>query len=300
MKPPAFEYYVSTKVDETLKMLHVLVQEQGRDVKLLAGGQSLIPLLNMRLAHPEVIIDINALEHQFSYIRKDNDVLRIGALTRYHQIASNPEVKLYIPVLSDAISLIGHTAILSRGTIGGSLVHADPAAELPLIFITLGGTITLRNLESSRSLDAAQFFQSYLTTDIAADEILTEVTLPISPPNSGQAIEEFSMRHGDFALVAAAAQITLDDHLLLREAHLGIGGAGPTPIDCSHLLTSLLGSNLSAENLQEALHGIAKELDPPDDIHATAEYRAQLAETLAYRALNSSLQKAKAAAHGAS
>jgi CO/xanthine dehydrogenase FAD-binding subunit len=159
----------------------------------------------------------------------------------------------------------------------------------------LGGTITLRSLEGSRSLDAAQFFQSYLTTDIAADEILTEVTLPISPPNSGQAIEEFSMRHGDFALVAAAAQVTLDDHLLLHNIRLGIGGAGPTPIDCSHLLTPLLGSNPSPENLREVLHSIAKELDPPDDIHATAEYRSLLAETLAYRALDHSLQKAKTA-----
>jgi carbon-monoxide dehydrogenase medium subunit/2-furoyl-CoA dehydrogenase FAD binding subunit len=265
MKPPVFEYYVSTKVDETLKMLHVLVQDQGRDVKLLAGGQSLIPLLNMRLARPEVIIDLNPLEHQFSYIHKDNDVLRIGALTRYHLLASHLEIKQYIPVLSEAISLIGHTAILSRGTIGGSLVHADPAAELPLIFITLGGTITLRSLEGSRSLDAAQFFQ----------------------------------RHGDFALVAAAAQVTLDDHLLLRSIRLGIGGAGPTPIDCSHLLTPLLGSNLSAENLREALHDIAKDLDPPDDIHATAEYRSLLAETLAYRALDHSIQKAKAAVLGA-
>src|SRR6266478_4338696 len=158
MKPPAFEYYAPTTLDEALNMLHDMVSEQNRDVKLLAGGQSLIPLLNMRLAHPEVIIDLNPLEPELSYVRRDGDVLRIGALTRHYMLKSNPDILRYCPVIADAMNLVGHAAILTRGTVGGSIVHADPAAELPLVFATLGGSVTIRSATGFREINASEFF----------------------------------------------------------------------------------------------------------------------------------------------
>ncbi len=292
MKPPAFEYYAPTTVDDMLKMLHKLVREQNRDVKLLAGGQSLVPLLNMRLAHPEVIIDLNPLESQLSYVRRDGGALRIGALTRHYTLRTHPEIVQHCPLIANGVNLIGHVAILTRGTIGGSLVHADPAAELPLVFATLGGTATLHNAHGSRVLDASAFFLTYLTTNVEPDEVLTEVAIPIMPPRSGQAIEEFSLRHGDFALVIAAAQVTLAADATLQAVRLGIGGVGPTPLDCSHALAPLVGKAPTPSSLREALHTITDELNPPGDIHASTEYRKELAQTLAYRAIDHAIQKA--------
>ncbi len=293
MKPPAFEYYAPTTLAEALGMLHELVCEQKRDVKLLAGGQSLIPLLNMRLAHPDVVIDLNPLESQLGYMRRDDNVLRIGALTRYYRLQTNPEIAQYCPMMIAAVRLIGHVAILSRGTIGGSLVHADPSAELPLVFATLGGTVTLQNAAGQRILSAAEFFLSYLTTNIEPDEMLTEIAIPLMPSHSGQAIEEFSMRHGDFALVVAAAQVTLGTDAALQSVRLGLGGVGSTPIDCSSLLVPLTGTTPTSNDLHKVLSGIADKLDPPGDMHASTAYRKELAHVVAYRAVNAALQSAR-------
>lgn len=292
MKPPAFAYYAPTRMEDALKMLHEFVRERKLDVKLLAGGQSLIPLLNMRLAHPEVIVDLNPLEPQFNYIRRDGSMLRIGALTRYYVLRTNPEILRHCPMLADAADLIGHAAILTRGTIGGSLVHADPAAELPLVFATLRGMITLQSAQGSRIVDARDFFLTYLTTSVEPDEILTEVALPFIPAHSGQAIEEFSMRRGDFALVTAAAQVTLAADATLQGGRLGIGGVAPTPADCSHLLASLVGKVPTQAELREALHPIEDEINPQGDIHASALYRKELAQTLAYRAIERAIRHA--------
>jgi aerobic carbon-monoxide dehydrogenase medium subunit len=295
MKPPAFAYYAPTRIDDTLRMLHEFVREQNLDVKLLAGGQSLVPLLNMRLAHPEVIVDLNPLEPQLGYMHRDGGILRIGALTRYYLLRTNPEILQHCPMLAEAAGLIGHVAILTRGTIGGSLVHADPAAELPLVFATLSGMVTLQSAQRSRVIAARDFFLSYLTTSVEPDEILTEVALPIMPARSGQAIEEFSMRQGDFALVAAAAQVTLAADASLQSVQLGIGGVGATPVDCSHLLTPLVGRGLTQPELREALRHLEDEIDPQGDIHASAAYRKELAQTLAYRAIERAIGHAGSA-----
>jgi CO/xanthine dehydrogenase FAD-binding subunit len=294
MKPPAFAYYAPTRIEDALRMLHEFVRERNLDVKLLAGGQSLIPLLNMRLAHPEVIVDLNPLEPQFNYIRRDGDMLRIGALTRYYVLRTNPEILRHCPMLADAVDLIGHAAILTRGTIGGSLVHADPAAELPLVLATLRGMVTLQSAQGSRVIDARDFFQTYLTTSVEPDEILTEVALPFMPARSGQAIEEFSLRRGDFALVATAAQVTLAADATIQEVRLGIGGVAPTPADCSHLLAPLVGKVPTWSELREALHPIEDEINPLGDIHASAVYRKELAQTLAYRAVERAIRHAGA------
>lgn len=298
MKPPAFAYYAPTRMEDALRMLHEFVRERNLDVKLLAGGQSLIPLLNMRLAHPEVIVDLNPLEPQFNYIRRDGSMLRIGALTRYYVLRTNPEILRHCPMLADAADLIGHAAILTRGTIGGSLAHADPAAELPLVFATLRGIVTLQSAQGSRIVDARDFFLTYLTTSVEPDEILTEVALPIMLARSGQAIEEFSMRRGDFALVAAAAQVSLAADATLQGVRLGIGGVAPTPADCSHLLAALVGKVPTQADLREALHPIEDEINPPGDIHASAVYRKELAQTLAYRAIERAIRHAGATSPG--
>ncbi|WP_165423200.1 FAD binding domain-containing protein [Ktedonosporobacter rubrisoli] len=295
MKPPVFAYYAPTDVDAALGMLQEFAREQKHDVKLLAGGQSLMPLLNMRLAHPEIIIDLNQLSTQLSSLRLEDDCLRIGALTRHYQLALQPLIVKHCPLLVEAVKLIGHAAIITRGTIGGSLVHADPAAELPLVLTTLGGSVTLASLEKRRELKVSEFFLSFLTTGIEDNELLIEVTVPVLPPGSGQAIEEFSLRHGDFALVAAAAQVTLGTDGTLAAVRLGIGGAAPTPIDCSHLFVPVLKQAPDPSVLREILHNVKDHLDPTADIHASAEYRLELAETLAYRALERAMQKAKVA-----
>ena len=292
MKPPAFTYYAPTDLNETLHLLHELVHERQSDVKLLAGGQSLMPLLNMRLAHPDALIDLNPLEAELSYVCREGEALHIGALTRHYVLQNHPEIMLHCPVVAEAVKLIGHAAILTRGTIGGSLVHADPSAELPLVCTLLGGSFTLQNAERSRVVDVQAFFVSYLTTCVEPDEILTEVTLPIAPPRTGQAIEEFALRHGDFALAAATAQVTLNPTGTLAGLRLCIGGAGPTPVDCSHIFNSLTDHIPSLENIRDELRRIDDELDPFEDIHADAAYRKELAGTLAFRAIERALHRA--------
>jgi carbon-monoxide dehydrogenase medium subunit len=280
-------------MQETLELLSTFVRDD-RSVKLLAGGQSLIPLMNIRLAEPEILIDLNGLEAELGSVRVDGASLRIGALTRHHRVGADPLVLAHAPLLAEATSLIGHAAILSRGTIGGSLVHADPAAEFPLAAVALGATVTLRKLAGTRTLEARAFFLAALTSDVEPDEVLVETTFPVMPPCSGQAIVEFSRRHGDFALVAAAAQITLAADGTLVGARLAVGGASPTPLACAELLDPLIGTAPEEDVLREALSPLATMVDPDSDIHASAEYRRELAVEMTLRATRRALQRARA------
>jgi len=293
VKPAAFDYHAPPSIQETLAMLATFVRDD-RNVKLLAGGQSLIPLMNIRLAEPEIVIDLNGLEAELSYVRLDGSTLRIGALTRHHHVADDPLVLAHAPLLAEATSLIGHAAILSRGTIGGSLVHADPAAEFPLAAVALGATVTLRKLAGARTLDARDFFLAALTSDVEPDEILVETVFPVMPPRSGQAIAEFSRRHGDFAIVAAAAQISLASDGTLADARLAVGGATQTPLACAELLDPLVGSVPSDGALRGALSTVAALVDPDADIHASADDRRELAVEMALRATRRALERARA------
>lgn len=292
MKPAAFDYHAPQSIRETLDLLHDFVRDD-RNVKLLAGGQSLIPLMNIRLAEPEIVIDLNPLEGELSYVRVHDGRLRIGALTRHFIVERDPLVLAHAPLLAEATAKIGHAAIRSRGTIGGSLVHADPSAELPLAAMTLGATVTLRSAAGEREIAARDFFISSLTTDLAADELLVEVVFPVMPPHTGQAIEEFSRRHGDFAIVAAAAQITVETDGSLAGARLGIGGASPVPLDCSAILEPLIGSAPADPELRRALERLASVLEPDSDIHAGAEYRRELALEMALRAARRAYDRAR-------
>ncbi|HYZ16370.1 MAG TPA: FAD binding domain-containing protein [Candidatus Acidoferrum sp.] len=293
MKPAAFDYYAPRSIEETLQLLHGFARED-RNVKLLAGGQSLIPLMNIRLAEPDVIVDINRLEAELGYVRVDERHVRIGALTRHHVTERDPLVLAHAPLLAEATTKIGHAAILSRGTIGGSLVHADPSAELPLAAITLGATLRLRSRDGERAIEARDFFISSLTTDVGADEVLVEVAFPLMPARSGQAIEEFARRHGDFAIVAAAAQIALAPDGSLDGARLGVGGASPVPLDCSAAFEASIGSIPDAADLRRVAQHVSTIVDPDSDIHAGAEYRRELAAEMTLRACRRALERARA------
>src|SRR5215470_15811927 len=200
MKPPRFEYLAPTSVDEALAML----AEHGEEAKILAGGQSLVPLLNFRLVRPGYLIDLNG-------VRAENGHVAIGAMTRQRAVETSSLVSERCPLLADAMPQIGHVQIRNRGTVGGSLAHADPAGELPAVVAALDGELVLRSARGERRLAPEQFFVGYLTTAAAPDELLVETRVPVAPPRTGTAFIELSRRHGDFALVGVAASVTVDE-----------------------------------------------------------------------------------------
>ncbi len=292
MKPAPFDYIVPATLAEALGLLHELEQD-GVDVKVMAGGQSLMPLMNMRLAMPAAVIDLNGLEGELGYLYREGDTLRIGALTRHYQLEDSPVIAQDCPVIREAESLIGHPQIRSRGTIGGSLCHADPSAELPLIFTLLDGRVTLNSVDGERVVGPADFFLSYLMTEVSATEIATEVRLPALPAGAGQAIEEFSPRHGDFAIAAVACQIALDAQGRLAAARLAVGGASSTPKDVSDVLNAHQGERLTDDLAKSVLDKVMSLIDPLDDLHATAQYRLDLVRALGRSAIAKASQRAR-------
>ena len=214
MKPASFDYHAPTTVDEALALL----EANGPDSRLLAGGQSLVPMMNFRLAAPPVIVDLNRIP-DLAYIEDHGDVVCIGAMTRQRAVESSALVADKLPVLSAAIKLVGHLPTRSRGTIGGSIAHADPAAELPMVLQALDGAVVVRGPNGRRTIAASELFQDAMTTSIAADEILVEVRLPVMPAGAGYAVEEFARRHGDFAIAAVTAVILREGDRCARAPH---------------------------------------------------------------------------------
>ncbi|MFC7392842.1 FAD binding domain-containing protein [Scopulibacillus cellulosilyticus] len=287
MKPAVFDYYNPESLKESL----VLLDKYGFDAKILSGGQSLVPMMNMRLARPEILIDINNIE-ELNYIRLKEDEMIIGGLTRHCQIENSEEVKNACPLLTEGIKLIGHSQIRSRGTIGGSIVHADPTAELPVILTTLNGTVTLASNEGERTLSTDEFFLTYLTTTIEPNEILVSVQIPLPKPRSGQAIEEFTLRSGDFAIVLASAAVTLDASGQVEEARLVLGGVDGIPVVLDEVTDQLIGKTADDDLIKDAANIIEDLIDPEPDIHATAEYRKDLSKTLSRRVLERAIRRA--------
>jgi CO/xanthine dehydrogenase FAD-binding subunit len=293
MKPAAFDYIVPKSLDDAVTTLSRLI-DSGVDVKCMAGGQSLMPLMNMRLATPAAILDLNNLADDLCYQRRDNDTVFIGSLTRHYQLEDSRLLARDCPVIPMAESMIGHPQIRSRGTVGGSLCHADPCAELPLIWTMLDGCMILRSQGGERRLQASEFFVSYLMTATEPREILTEVQIPVIPPRTGQAIEELSLRHGDFALAAVACQVSLDDQQRLVAARLAVGGAAPTPVDVSDVLDCHRSELVTDRLVDRVLEELPEHLDPIEDLHATAEYRLDLVHALAARAIWAAWARARA------
>jgi CO/xanthine dehydrogenase FAD-binding subunit len=280
MKPSSFEYLTPKTVKETIGLL----EQFGDEVKVLAGGQSLVPMLNFRVARPKYLVDINGIR-DLEYIREERGELVIGALTREWAVEKSPLVRGKCPILPKAISYIGHLPIRTRGTIGGSLVHADPSAELPIVACALDAKMKIVGPAGERVLSAEEFFVTYLTSALEPAEILVEVRIPIFPPRTGWSFMELSRRHGDFAIVAVATLLTFGEKGICRRAKIALGGVAPTPIRPKAAEDLLAGKTITEALLAEAGAKAAEATDPESDYHASAEYRREMARVYTGRSL---------------
>ena len=268
MKPAAFEYFAPESVDEAVDLL----QAHADDAKVLAGGQSLVPLMNMRLARPAVIVDINRI-HALEYIEAGPAALRIGALTRQRAAETSPLVADRCPLLRDALRLVGHAQIRNRGTIGGSIAHADPSAELTAVLAALGGDVTVQGPRGTRAIPAADLFVTYLTTSLDPGEVLTEVRFPVLAAGAGWSWMEIARRHGDFALAGVGVVLTIHAGVL-ADVRIGLTGVGATPVRPSTAERLLTGRAPSDALWAEAAEAVRAEVEPDGDIHASADYRS--------------------------
>jgi CO/xanthine dehydrogenase FAD-binding subunit len=285
MKPAPFEYFVPVHVGEALDLL----ADYGDDAKILAGGQSLMPLMNMRLARPRVIIDINRLA-ELAYVSPGADgTFVIGALTRQRAIERSSLLQVYYPLLSAAMPYIGHVQIRNRGTIGGSIAHADPAAELPALSLALEAEFVVRSATRQRVIAAAEFFRTYLTTALEPVEMLTEVRFPAWQGRWRWGFQEICRRDGDFALVGAVALLRMDDDAVCREARLTMFGVGGTPFRLQRAEEMLVSRSIDDGVLNDVARAVADTLEPDSDIHASAEYRQEVGGVVARRALEAAI-----------
>ncbi|MCK6628048.1 MAG: xanthine dehydrogenase family protein subunit M [Anaerolineae bacterium] len=290
MKPPPFEYFAPTTTTEALALL----SQYGYEAKPLAGGQSLIPTMNFRLAQPGVLIDLNPIA-ELAYIRRSDDGgLRIGAMTRQRQVERDPLVAERAPLLREAMPYIAHPQIRNRGTFGGSLAHADPAAELPAVTTALEARFRARTQAGERWLLANEFFISLFATALEPDELLVEVDLPPLPPRTGWAFTEMARRHGDYALVGVAAVVTLDERDHCQRAKLVFLSVGDGPVEAQQAAHLLIGQPPTAEAIRASAETAAtNDIAPNGDIHASAEFRRHLARVLAQRVLTQAVERAK-------
>jgi len=280
MKPPKFTYACPVSIEETLALL--APGEEG--TKILAGGQSLVPLLNLRMAQVSALIDVNRVS-ELSFIKRENEVLRVGALTRHRQLEVSDEVRTAQPLLARAAAEVGHLAIRNRGTIGGSLVHADPAAEWPLMAVTLDAQFVLRSQSGSRTIAARDFFLAPLTTAIEPNELLCEIRFPIASQRTTGSFQELCRRPGDFALAAVACQLTFDPNQACTAAAVAVGGAHSTPLCIVEADKVLKGSRGEEEAITQAAEVAAAAVEPPSDVHGSAEFRRRMVKVLTTRAL---------------
>ena len=289
MKPPAFAYAAPATIDETVGLLGA----HGDEAKLLAGGQSLVPLLNMRLARPTFLVDLNRVSG-LSSITLDGEEIAIGAMSRHHDLETSQVVRDRCPILAEAVSRIGYRAIRNRGTLGGSLAHADPVAELPCLAVTVGAAIEITGPAGGRVVAASDFFQSYLTTVLASDEVITAVRFPVLAHGEGWGFREFTRKAGDFALVGVAVCIRVLDGVI-QSARIGLAGVGERPErvpDAEDFLTGVVAERAGA-SLNEAALLAATSTAPGADIHASTAFRRQLVSALTRRALEDAVSRAQ-------
>jgi CO/xanthine dehydrogenase FAD-binding subunit len=279
VKPPPFEYHDPRAVDDALTLL----AEHGEDAKLLAGGQSLVPLLNFRLTYPGHLIDLGRVP-SLSYIRRQDGVLRIGAMTRQATLERSPLVASHWPILTEALGFVAHAQIRNRGTVGGSVAHADPAAELPVAFTALEATFHVQSRNGRRSIGCDEFFVTHLTTALEPEELLLEIEVPPVPDGTGWAFTEYARRHGDFALGGAAVLLTLQDGAC-RRARIALLAAADTPLRAKAAERSLEGNAVTEESVTEAGRLAVADINPTGDIHGGTEYRRHLIEGMVRRAI---------------
>jgi carbon-monoxide dehydrogenase medium subunit len=289
MKPAPFRYLAPTSIDEALAALSA----HGYEAKLLAGGQSLIPAMNFRLAQPGVLIDLNRIP-KLGYIEPMPDGgLRIGAMARQRQVEQSALVAERAPLLTAAMPLIAHVQIRNRGTIGGSLAHADPAAELPAVASALAATLVVQGPDGERRIEASDFYVGLFATDLAPDEMLIAIEVSPQPAQSGFSILEITRRHGDYALAGVALQVEMDDAMRCRAARIAYFSVGEGPVMATSAAAMLVGERPSPALIEAAAQQAATvDLDPPADIHASVRYRRHLAQVLGRRALAEAFARA--------
>lgn len=288
MKPAPFKYIAAASLAQAL----ALKAEHGDEARFLAGGQSLVPTLNFRLAQPAVLIDINPLGELAGIARANGHALRIGALTRYRTLEREPLVAEALPLIAEALPHIAHPQIRNRGTLGGNLAHADPASEMPAIVLALGGRLRAQSAAGERWIEASDFFVGPLTTALKADEMLVQIELPVGAQRSGFSFMEVARRRGDFALMGVAAALTLDDNGKCTSARLALCGASDTPVDVSDAAAGLLGQDSEAA-VADVAAAVQKDIDPPGSIHAGKDFQRHLAGVLVTRALKVALERAR-------
>ncbi len=290
MKPAPFKYYAPTTIDEALAHL----AQHGYDAKVLAGGQSLIPTMNFRLNQPSILVDLNNIPDLF-YIRPGDDGgVRVGAMTRHSQVEHSELVAQRAPLVSEAIPRVGHAQIRNRGTFGGSLAHADPSAELTAVCVALGARFRTRNQARERWVAAQDFFIGPFTTVLELDELLVEIDLPAMPPRSGWSFKEITRRHNDFALVGVGTTVRLDDAGRCAQARLVFLSVGEGPVQALQAAQALQGQVPTPALIQAAAETAASsDVDPSNDIHASADYRRQLVQVLARRTLTQAFERAR-------
>jgi CO/xanthine dehydrogenase FAD-binding subunit len=286
VKPAPFEYVVASSAAEASRLLRDL----GEDAKILAGGQSLIPMLNFRLVQPQYIIDINPVS-ELDYIRVTDSALVVGARTRTASIEGSTEVRRSVPLLTEAVSFIGHPSIRHRGTLGGSIAHADSSSELPTVAVALDAEIVVRNVDRERTFRGVDFFKGTFTTARDDDELVIEVRFPRWPEDSGFAFMEFSRRHGDFAVAGVAAMLTLAGGRITRAA-LALCGVGTTPVRAVEAERLLLGEVPSVAVARAAGQAATAGLHPSSDIHGSGTFRRQVAMAYVERAILRAAERA--------
>lgn len=285
MKPASFEYYLPASLAEALQLL-ALHKDAARP---LAGGQSLVPLMNFRLARPAYLVDLNGLS-ELDYLRVENGELRIGAMTRQRALERSAAVAEGWPLLHEATRHIGHVQIRNRGTVGGSLAHAYPSAELPVVMVALDASFVLRGHQSERLVQAQEFFVDAMSTLLEPAELLIEIRVPKTSPRTGSAFQEVSRRHGDFALAAVAATISLRPDGTIDKANLVFTGSKPHLSSKTEMLS---GMKPDAAIFNDVANAAAAELDTEADIHASAEYRKEVSKVLARRVLEQAAARAR-------
>lgn len=290
MKPASFDYYAPASVEEAL----VRLAELGYSGKVLAGGQSLIPAMNFRMAQPQALVDINNLK-ELDFIRLDADgSLRIGAITRDSAVENHPLVKDRAPLICEAMTHIAHPAVRNRGTFGGAMAHADPAGQLPCVSLALGMRFLIRKKGSERWVDADEFYMGPFTTVIEPDELLAEVAIPAPLPHSGSCYRQVSRQQGSQVQVGAAVMLALDDRGVCKVANIAVLGVGERALLAKKASAALVGHTLSDTAFTSASEIVAgSEIDPGSDIHATQEYREHVTQVLVKHALSEALQKAR-------
>jgi carbon-monoxide dehydrogenase medium subunit len=287
---PRFEYHSPDTIDEVLSLL----AEHGDEAKVLAGGQSLVPLLAMRLARPTQVIDINRVE-SLGTVAARGDQIGFGATVRERTAVRSSLVRTQAPLLAEALPFIGHAAIRTRGTIGGTVAHADASAEIPCVVAALDGEILVRSAGGERTIAAPDFFQGHFTTALADDECVVEVRLPVADPNAGFAFQEIARRHGDFALVGVAAMVSLDGDGAIADSRITIMGVADVPLRARDAEAALVGAAPTEETFAAAARTATADLRPATDVHGSAAYRTHLAEVTVRHTLTTASARARGA-----